>query len=67
VKETAKEAAEKEATVKEAVRREATEKEDDDEEEDQSWPSGSSDDDGPARLHGVKRWFKCPICFNHLY
>jgi hypothetical protein len=72
VKETAKEAAEKEATVKEVVRREAAEKEaaekeDDDEEEDQSWPSGSSDDDGPVRLHGVKRWFKCPICFNHLY
>jgi hypothetical protein len=53
VKEVAKEVAEKEAA----------EKEDDD----QSWPSGSNDDDGPVRLHRVKRWFKCPICFNHLY
>jgi hypothetical protein len=53
------------------LRKEATEKEDDDGEEDQqAWPSGSSDDDGPVspiRFPRVKRWFKCPICLNHLY
>jgi hypothetical protein len=47
------------------------EKEDDDEKEDQSWwPLGSSDDNAPfspIRFPGVKRWFMCPICFNHLY
>jgi hypothetical protein len=47
-----------------------TEKDDDNEEEDQSWPSGSSDDNGPVspiRFPKVKRWFKCPICLNDLY
>jgi hypothetical protein len=47
------------------------EKEDEVEEEDQSWqPSISSDDDGPVntiRFLGVKRLFKCPICFNDFY
>jgi t-SNARE complex subunit (syntaxin) len=57
---------------KEAVKKEAAEKEDnDDEEEDmEAWPSGSSDDDDPVspiRFSRVKRWFKCPICFNYLY
>jgi flagellar biosynthesis GTPase FlhF len=62
-----KEVVEKEATKKEAADKEAAKKEDNDEEEDQSWPSGSSDDDSPVRLHRVKHWFKCPICFNNLY
>jgi hypothetical protein len=62
-----KEAVEKEAAEKEEAEKEAAEKDEDNEEEDQSWPSGSSDDDGPVRLHRVKHWFKCPIFFNHLY
>jgi hypothetical protein len=62
-----KETVEKEAAVKEIAEKEAAEKEDNDEKEDQSWPSGSSDDNGPVRLHRVKHWFMCPICFNHLY
>jgi flagellar biosynthesis GTPase FlhF len=80
-KEAAKEAAEKEvaekkaagkgAVEKEASEKEAVEKEDEEEEEDQSWrPSGSNDNDGhisPIKFPRVKRWFKCPICFNHLY
>jgi hypothetical protein len=52
------------------VEKEAAEKEDE-EEEDQPWrPSGSSNDEGPIspiRFSRVKRWFKCLICFNHLY
>jgi hypothetical protein len=66
-----KEVVEKEVVEKEAAEKEAVEKEDDEEEEDQSWrPSGSSDNDSlvsPIRFPRVKRWFKCPICFNHLY
>jgi hypothetical protein len=66
-----KEAAEKEVIEKEAAEKEAAKKVDDDEVEDQSWwPSRSSDNDGPVspiRFPRVKRWFKCPICFNHLY
>ncbi len=66
----AKEAATK-AIEKEAAEKEAAEKEDDKEEEDQSWrPSGSNDDNGPVnpiRFPRFNRWFKCPICFNHLY
>jgi hypothetical protein len=68
---TGKEVAEKEAVEKEAAEKEAAEKEDDKEEEDQSWrPSGSNDDNGPVkpiRFPRFNRWFKCPICFNHLY
>jgi hypothetical protein len=60
------EAAGKETAEKEVVEKEVAKKEDD-EEEDQSLPSGSSDDDGPVRFPGVKRWFKCPICLNHFY
>jgi hypothetical protein len=57
---------------KEAAKKEVTKKEEDDnEEEDQeAWPSGSSDDDSPVspiRFPRVKRWFKCPFCFNYLY
>jgi flagellar biosynthesis GTPase FlhF len=62
-----KEVDEKEAAQKEVAEKEAAEKEDDKEEEDQPWPLGSSNDDSPVRLHRVKRWLKCPICFNHLY
>jgi hypothetical protein len=61
----------KEATEKEAAKKEMVEKEDNDDEEDQQvWPSGCSNDDGPIspiRFPRVKRWFKCPICLNHLY
>jgi hypothetical protein len=67
---TQKDAVEKEAVKKEVAEKEVVEKEDDDEEEDQFWPSGSSDDDDPVspiRFPRVKRWFKCPICLNHLY
>jgi hypothetical protein len=62
-----KEVVEKEAVEKESAEKNATEKEDDDEEEDQSWPSRSSDDDGPIRFPRVKHCFKCPICHNYLY
>jgi hypothetical protein len=62
-----KKATEKEAVEKEAAEKEAAKKEDNDEKEDQSRPSGSNNDDSPIRFPGVKRWFKCPICFNHLY
>jgi flagellar biosynthesis GTPase FlhF len=66
-----KEATEKEMVEKEVAEKEAAKKEDNDEVEDQSWqPSGSSEDDGPVdpiRFSRVKRWCKCPICFNHLY
>jgi hypothetical protein len=66
-----KEAAEKEAVEKKAVEKEAAEKEDGEEEEDQYWrPSRRSNDDDPVspiRFLRIKRWFKCPICFNHLY
>jgi flagellar biosynthesis GTPase FlhF len=62
-----KKVVEMEAAEKEATEKEVAEKENDDEEEEQSWPSGSSDDGGPVRLHRVNRWFQCPICFNHLY
>jgi hypothetical protein len=57
----AKEAAEKEGIEKEVAGKEAAEKEDNDEEEDQSWPSGSSGDDGPVRLCRVIRWFNVPF------
>jgi hypothetical protein len=66
-----KEVVEKEAVVKEVTEKEVAKKVDGKEEEDQSWrPSGNSDDDGlvsPIRFPRVKRWFKCPICFNQLY
>jgi hypothetical protein len=74
VKELERQATKKEAAkvtkeaAKEAAEKEVAEKEDNDEEEDQSWrSSGSSDDGSPIKLARVKRWFKCPICFNHLY
>jgi hypothetical protein len=61
----------KEEVEKESTEKEAAEKEDNNDEEDQqAWPSGSSDDGGlvsPIRFPRVRRWFKCPICLNHLY
>jgi hypothetical protein len=54
-------------TEKEAAKKETAEKEEDDEKDDRSWPSGSSDDDGPFRFPRVMHWFKCSICLNHLY
>jgi hypothetical protein len=66
-----KEVTEKGAPEKEVAEKEAAEKENDDDEEDQqAWPLGRSDDDGSIsriRFPKVKRWFKCPICLNHLY